>query len=271
MPRKPDAIGPRASTAWEGEVAQWYDNLVGQRGSSVQEQVIFPKTLRLARISKGEFALDFACGQGAFCVALSKAGARVTGVDASAAMIQQAKRRFSKEAKFQVADARDVARLFPEPVFDAIFCILAIQNIDPMEPVFSVCARALYPGGRLVVVMNHPAFRIPRQSNWGWDEARKLVFRRVDRYVTPLKIPIQMRPGADPDLTTWSFHRPLEEYVKAISGAGLAVDAMEEWPSNKTSQVGSRARAENRAREEFPLFIAIRAVKTGTVLKIPNA
>jgi hypothetical protein len=36
---------------------------------------------------------------------------------------------------------------------------------------------------------------------------------------------------------------------------------MEEWPSHKTSTSGPRAAAENTARKEIPMFMAIRAVR----------
>jgi hypothetical protein len=39
------------------------------------------------------------------------------------------------------------------------------------------------------------------------------------------------------------------------------VDALEEWPSHKTSTSGPRAPAENVARKEIPMFLAVRAVK----------
>jgi hypothetical protein len=32
---------------------------------------------------------------------------------------------------------------------------------------------------------------------------------------------------------------------------------LQEWSSHKESQPGPRARAENRARKEFPLFLAL--------------
>jgi hypothetical protein len=38
---------------------------------------------------------------------------------------------------------------------------------------------------------------------------------------------------------------------------------MEEWPSHKQSTSGPRAPAENTARKEIPMFLALRAVKTG--------
>jgi hypothetical protein len=52
--------------------------------------------------------------------------------------------------------------------------------------------------------------------------------------------------------------------VKALRNAGLLIDAMEEWPSHKTSTSGPRAAAENSARKEIPMFMAIRAVKVAT-------
>jgi hypothetical protein len=42
-------------------------------------------------------------------------------------------------------------------------------------------AWALQPGGRLVLLLTHPCFRIPRQSNWDWDQGSRLRYRRVDR------------------------------------------------------------------------------------------
>jgi hypothetical protein len=51
----------------------------------------------------------------------------------------------------------------------------------------------------------------------------------------------------------------LEKYVQALTGAGLVIDGLEEWISNKESRPGKRAKAENRARREIPLFLAIRA------------
>jgi len=40
----------------------------------------------------------------------------------------------------------------------------------------------------------------------------------------------------------------------------MVISDLEEWTSDKVS-AGKSARAENRARSEFPLFLAIKAVK----------
>jgi hypothetical protein len=83
----------------------------------------------------------------------------------------------------------------------------------------------------------------------------------VDRYLVPRKTPIVAHPGSAPEVYTWTFHKPIELYVKALRQAGLVIDALEEWPSHKISEPGGRAAAENIARKEIPMFLAIRAIK----------
>ncbi|MBN1967526.1 MAG: class I SAM-dependent methyltransferase, partial [Anaerolineae bacterium] len=54
-----------------------------------------------------------------------------------------------------------------------------------------------------------------------------------------------------------SFHRPLEEYVNALAACGLLIDCLREITTHR--QEGNRA--ERRANEEIPLFLALRAWK----------
>ncbi|MBM3945256.1 MAG: class I SAM-dependent methyltransferase, partial [SAR202 cluster bacterium] len=158
-----------ADTAWSGEVANWYDGISGVKGSDLHQEVVLPGVLRMLALKKGERLLDLACGQGAFSRMAAGAGAQVTGLDASRELIEAARRRSGRSIRYVPGDARGQSILKGE-TFDAIACILAIQNIDPIAPVFANCARLLRSGGRLALVMNHPAFRVPRQSGWEWDE-----------------------------------------------------------------------------------------------------
>ncbi len=251
---------PEAGEGSWDHVASWYDTLAGDRGTEFHETVIVPGVIRLLDLQRGESVLDLACGQGVMSRTLHRRGGRVTAVDISPQLIEIAQGRSSKGIRYQVGDVRDLSFL-GDDTFDAAVCVLAAQNIEPMEPLFMGSARHLRPWGRMVVVVSHPAFRIPRQSSWQWDETRKLLFRAVDRYLSPLKIPIDMRPFQRPGQElTWTYHRPLQAYVTALAAARLWINAVEEWPSPKVSQPGRTARGENRARAEFPLFLAIRAV-----------
>lgn len=263
-PRGGKVAPPRADAAAEASwdhVASWYDSVAAERGTEFQQEVIVPGALRLLELPPGSKVLDLACGQGSVSRALHQSGAQVTGVDLSRQLIQIARKRSPRAIRYLVGDARRLDSL-PGQSFDAAVCILAAQNIDPIKPVFAECARLLRPGGCLVMVISHPAFRIPRQSSWHWDEKRKLLCRLVDRYLAPLKIPVDIRPFRQPgQKLTWTYHRPLQNYINGLSAAGLWINALEEWPSHKVSQPGPMARAENRARAEFPLFLALRAAR----------
>jgi ubiquinone/menaquinone biosynthesis C-methylase UbiE len=256
------------ATQWSG-AADWYDQHVGESGGEYHREIVLPGTIRLLAAAPGERALDLACGQGVLCRLLASKGIDATGVDAAPELIQAARNRGGGEGTtdasllhYHVGDARDLTFL-PADHFDAAACILAIQNIHPVAPVFASAARALKPGGNMVLVMMHPCFRGPKETRWGWDEKETVQFRRVDRYLLPRKAPIVTNPGIDAGKYTWTFHKPIEAYVKGLRNAGLLVDAMEEWASHKKSTSGPRAAAENLAREEIPMFMAIRAVKIG--------
>ncbi len=262
MNKKKPADNPNAKalrTDW-GEVANWYDQLVGESGSEYQREVVIPGVLRMLALQPGEHAIDIACGQGVLCRILAARGVNMTGVDAAKELIQTARQRGPESIRYFAGDARELSFL-PESSFKAAACMLAIQNINPIAPVFTGVHRLLHPGGRLVIVMMHPCFRGPKASSWGWDEKTKEQYRRVDRYLIPRKTPIVTHPGSDPDAYTWTFHKPIEQYVRAMRNAGLLIDALEEWPSHKTSEPGPRAATENAARKEIPMFLALRGVK----------
>jgi ubiquinone/menaquinone biosynthesis C-methylase UbiE len=257
------------TTDWSG-VAGWYDKLVGEEGSEYQRQVVLPGAMRLLGLNPGDACVDVACGQGVLCRQLADRGVKMTGIDAAPPLIAAARSRQKADADnaggappsidYRVGDARDLSFL-PPATFDAAACLLAIQNINPIGPVFSGVAAALKPWGKFVLVMMHPCFRGLKETAWGWDDKTGVQYRRVDRYLLPRKSPIVAHPGKDPDTYTWSFHKPIEAYARALRGAGLLIDAMEEWPSHKTSDSGPRAAAENSARKEIPMFLAIRALK----------
>jgi hypothetical protein len=68
-----------------------------------------------------------------------------------------------------------------------------------------------------------------------------------------------MHPGRARGATTVSYHRSLQDFFKALAGAGLCAARLEEWISHKQSQKGPRQKAEDLARREIPLFMCIEA------------
>lgn len=246
------------TTSW-GKIADWYDDYLENTKDTYQEQVIAPNILRVVSPKKGDRVLDVACGQGFFTRKLWDTGAQVVGADISKELINQAKVR-SPKIPFHVAPA-DKLSFAKDDSFDAAIIVLAIQNIQNIQDAFAEVGRVLVPNGRLVLVINHPAFRVPKRSSWGWDEKEKRQFRRVDGYLSGSTVPIVMHPGEKKSESTISYHRSLQDFFKVINKNGFAVSKLEEWISHKKSGKGPRQKAEDIARKEIPLFLMIEAKK----------
>lgn len=249
-----------AKTSWGG-VADWYEGHL-ERPGTYHETVIAPNVLRLLASQKGKPILEIGCGEGYVARLLKKEGHTIVGSDISKELIQKA-RMHDDHIPYHVAAAKKLA-FSGDGVFSAVLAVLALQNMESIEPVFLETARVLQPRGRFVVVLNHPAFRIPKRSSWGFDIKTGVQYRRLDGYLSASRERLDMTPGRKQSgelRYTFSFHRSLQDYSKALSGAGFAITRMEEWISSKASEPGPRSEAENRARKEFPLFLAIEAVK----------
>jgi SAM-dependent methyltransferase len=243
------------TTSW-GNVADWYDDLL-KEDDTYQSKVILPHLLRLVAPKKGEKILDLACGQGFFSRAFSGEGAKVIGVDISKELIEKAKQKSTLEEYF-VSPSHELSMIEKGSIDKAVI-VLALQNIEKMKETLEECSRVLKRDGALYIVLNHPAFRIPKRSSWGYDEAVDIQYRRIDGYLSEAKIPIDMHPGKPGTENTISFHRPLQVYFKHLAKAGFAVTKLEEWNSHKKSKKGKRSEAEDRSRKEIPLFLCLEA------------
>jgi ubiquinone/menaquinone biosynthesis C-methylase UbiE len=214
--------------------------------------------LHLLSLSPVSNLLDLACGNGVLANSLPKS-VKYTGVDLSESLIKTAKNEDKNSNHNYLVSDVTMPLTIPDNFTHAAI-VLAFQNIENPEAVLENAAKHLLPGGKLVIVLNHPAFRIPRQSSWGIDEERKIQYRRVDKYMSPMDIPININPSDRNSEVAVSYHYPLSMYSKMLKGAGFVIELIEEWTSDKES-VGRAGRMENRSRAEIPLFMAIVAKK----------
>ncbi len=250
-------------TTWGG-VASWYDEVVSD-ADSYQQKVLLPNSIRLCAVKKGEYFLDVACGQGLFSRALAQAGARVVGIDIAPELIALARKVVTRSVSYQVCSAERLEGM-SDGVYDGAICVLALQNIANTSAAFAEVSRVLKPQGRFIFVLNHPCFRIPKRSSWGFDERESVQYRRIDGYLSEARVPIVMNPGTGGTSSTVSFHRPLQLFFKQLVKYGFLVGRVEEWESHKKSEPGPRAIAEDKIRKEIPLFLAVEAYKIGHTL-----
>jgi ubiquinone/menaquinone biosynthesis C-methylase UbiE len=247
------------STSWQG-VSKWYNDIVGEQGHHYHQTIIIPKSLALLQFPpENGSLLDLACGQGIMSRHIPTDIAYL-GVDIATSLISFAKKQ-NKKPSCQFMQGDITKKLSLQSHFSHATIILAIQNIEHPSLVFKNASVHLLKGGSFLIVLNHPCFRIPRQSAWKIDTDNKMQYRRIDRYLSPMKIPIQTHPSkAEKSPETWSFHYPLSSYTGWLKEAGFTIELIEEWCSDKVSD-GKMAKMENRSRQEIPLFMAILARK----------
>lgn len=251
----------KKDTSWES-ASGWYSKTVGEKGHYYHSRIILPKGIPLLDFNRFETAnlLDLGCGQGILSRAIPKE-VNYTGIDLSPSLIQEAKKlNKEKNRTFILGDATKPLS-FPEKSFTHSASILALQNMENPGALFANASRLLTLNGQLLLVMNHPCFRVPRKSSWGFDEKSKIQYRRIDAYMADIKIPIEMHPSKKMSSPiTYTFHHSLSTYMGLLKKNGFVIEALEEWCSDKKSE-GGRAKSEDKARDEIPLFLAIVAKK----------
>lgn len=263
-------------TSWN-EVSSWYDGYVGQDGSPFHQTLILPgirRMLQLPKEARPYHILDLACGQGVLQRYFTEPWIHHVGVDASPELIEKARHRTTHPqtryvvgdvTKLLIGEDRYLGDLTPAS-FDAVTLVLAIQNITPLSAVWKGIYQLLKPNGSCIMVMMHPAFRIPKGATWQWNESETRQERVMWSYLTSHEIPILAKPGSNDTTTTRHFHRPLQAYINTLGNAGLLVDHLEEWASDVPEQEGVKSAALMKAKKEFPMFMAIRLRKVVSTL-----
>jgi 2-polyprenyl-3-methyl-5-hydroxy-6-metoxy-1,4-benzoquinol methylase len=102
--------------------------------------------------------LEIGCGTGSLAAMMARKGAHVIGVDASQAMLDQAKRRIEEErlgerVEFVQIDASLIGERFDPGSFDVIVSTLVFSELPPDEQEFvlQACAGLLAPGGTILL------------------------------------------------------------------------------------------------------------------------
>jgi ubiquinone/menaquinone biosynthesis C-methylase UbiE len=246
----------KRNTSWS-KVSGWYNKSVGEKGNFYHQEVILENVLRLLKLESGDRVLDLGCGQGVLARVLPPIK-EYLGIDIAMELIEEARKMTkSSNHRFAVADVSGKSLPIKYPGFNKVAIILALQNIKNQFAVIRNVEKYMSKDGRVVIVLNHPAFRIPKHADWEVDKEKNIQYRKVDKYMSHLEIPIDSSPfDHKNNQRTWSYHYPLSAYSEMLFDNGLAIEKIEEWVSPKKSE-GGMAAVEDAARKEFPLFMTI--------------
>ena len=131
---------------------------------------------------------------------------------------------------------------------DVAYAVLVLEHLPDLD-VFSSAARVVRPGGRLIVVMNHPAFT-PASAGPIIDPADGDFLWRWGSYFEPA--PVAMPAG---DREVVFYHRPLGDLLNAAAAAGWSLDEFVERGFSEAAIVAVPAYA---GQEHMPRLLGVR-------------
>lgn len=228
-----------------------YDELADHYDDFVDDDVTDPATAALLDLigdPSGVRILDVACGQGRVARQLARRGARVTGIDISASLLDKARSRELAAPlgiRYDLLDVSSPVSLSAE-IFDGVVCNFGLSDIDDLDGALASTTRLLAMGGWFVFSILHPCFP-------GWETANA---------------PSSWQPGRGYYDECWwradtpgfrgtvgANHRMLSTYLNALGRHGLRVEQATEPPMPEGWA------SEAPGAEPVPVFLTARCRK----------
>jgi SAM-dependent methyltransferase len=214
-------------------------------------------------IPAGTELLDIGCGAGQLTIPAAKRGIRVTGLDLSQNLVDEANARARAEElpiEIRQGDAEDLP--FPTASFEMSLSLIGSMFAPRPELVASEMLRVTKPGGKVImgnwtpeghvgqmfkVIGKHvpPPSIFPSPLLWGKEDmvrerfGRGLTELRITRYMYPFKYPF---PPADVADYFFANYGPTVRAYESLSGeprATLRTDFIDVWTRNNIAADGT--------------------------------
>jgi SAM-dependent methyltransferase len=177
---------------------------------------ILPPMLDLLGDLSSQRVLDAGCGEGYLARVLAACGARVTGIDISPRLVEQAREKSPDGAiAYRVADLSH-----PQPElagsFDVVASYLVLNDVPDYLGFARTIGGVLSPGGRAVLAFNNPYYGfLSRHVNDYFDSGRVSPYRGL--WSAGIKV--------------YYYHRTMEEYLDAFLSSGLRLTKLADLAS----------------------------------------
>jgi SAM-dependent methyltransferase len=186
--------GPVQGELWGADARQWAEL------QEPQHRPLYEEGIRRTGIAAGDEVLDAGCGSGVFCRTAADAGARVSGLDAAAPLVEIARRRVP-EGEFEVGDIQFLP--YADGCFDVVTAFNSLQYASAPQAALREAGRVARDDAAIFIVV------------WGREERTELA--ALLRALQPLVPP---RPPDAPGPFALSHDGALEGLVER---AGLTV------------------------------------------------
>ena len=216
-----------ATERWDRNATAWRQHFAANDPN--RKYIIDPAILSILGDVRENRILDAGCGEGYQSRMLARNGARVTGVDVSARMIELATLDEEREPLGVTYVQGDITRMpiLSDSTFDVVLTNVVIDDVDDFGGALGELFRLLRPGGIYVQATVHPCFGTP-VAGWVREPEGDLLYRKVDQYYLEGSTGLVHWPDGAGMEPTVSYFRTLSVYFNALVGSGFAVDQMVE-------------------------------------------
>ena len=205
------------ATEWDGHAQWWQREFTDGADPEYTEQII---PIVMKYLAGRERVLDVGSGEGQIARALAQSGVEVVGLDPTMAQIRTAHERATGPV---YALARSDCLPVSSGSFDGAVVCLVYEHIDALEESFAEVARVLRPGGRFVLILNHPLLQTP--------DSGLIVDHMIDPPETYWRVGAYLHETATVEEVNKGVHvrfvhRPLSRYLNEMIAAGIDLVAM---------------------------------------------
>jgi len=209
--------------SWSDLSEWWLTEIVDD---PAYEEVVTPMLLHALRPGPGRTYLDLGAGEGRVMKAVTRVGARVSGVDINRDLAHGA----TSFGPVVIGRLPDLA-FIRERSCDGAFSVLVLEHIEDHERLFRETGRVVKPGGVFAVVMNHPTWTAPGSTP-----------------ITDIDGETLWRPGGyfsrgtteEPagEARVVFHHRSMADLLNAAAASGWSLEEMTEAPHHDVSDQG---------------------------------
>lgn len=178
----------------------------------------------LLGLQGNENVLDVACGTGHAALAIAKflPTGRVTAVDFSSGMLDQAQRKAASldvhNVKFMERDMQNLN--FSDDLFDVAVCAFGIFFVDDMESQLSHIASTVKPGGR-IIISNF-------QENY-FHPLKDMLYERLEAYGVQMPPQTWKRIASEKGCIQLFENAGLTNITVTRKNVGYHLDSAEQW------------------------------------------